>query len=56
MDIVAETSTAKNTNAYEPLSRAHSGRVLLRAGIENLNVEISTRTRSFRLTANGPFV
>jgi hypothetical protein len=40
MDIVADTSTAKNANAYEPLSRAHPGRVLLCAGIENLNVEI----------------
>ena len=40
MDIVADTSKAKNANTYEPLSRAHSGRVVLRAGIENLNVEI----------------
>jgi CO/xanthine dehydrogenase Mo-binding subunit len=40
MDIVADTSKAKNANTYEPLSRAHSGRVVPRAGIENLNVEI----------------
>ena len=40
MDIVADTSKAKNANTYEPLSRAHSGRVVLRAGIEYLNVEI----------------
>jgi hypothetical protein len=40
MDIVADTSKAKNANAYEPLSRAHSGRVVLRAGIKYLNVEI----------------
>jgi hypothetical protein len=40
MDIVADTSNAKNAHTHEPLSRAHSGRVVLRAGIENLNVEI----------------
>lgn len=40
MDIVADTSKAKNANTYEPLSRAHSDRVVLRAGIDNLNVEI----------------
>ncbi len=40
MDIVADTSNAKNANTYEPLSRAHSGRVVPSAGIENLNVEI----------------
>jgi hypothetical protein len=40
MDVVADTSNAKNANTHEPLSRAHSGRVVLRAGIENLNVEI----------------
>lgn len=40
MDIVADTSKAKNANTYEPLSRAHSDRVVLHAGIENLNVEI----------------
>jgi hypothetical protein len=40
MDIVADTSKAKNADTYEPFSRAPSGRVLPRAGIENLNVEI----------------
>jgi hypothetical protein len=40
MDIVADTSKAKNANTYEPRSRAHSGRVVPRPGIENLNVEI----------------
>jgi hypothetical protein len=40
MDVVADTSNAKNTNTHEPLSRAHSGRVGSSAGIENLNVEI----------------
>lgn len=40
MDIVADTSKARNAKTYEPLSRAYSGRVMLRAGIENLNVEI----------------
>ena len=40
MDIVADTSKAKNADTYEPFSRAPSGRVLSRAGIENLNVEI----------------
>jgi hypothetical protein len=40
MDIVADMSKAKNANTYEPLSRAHSGRVALRAGIKYLNVEI----------------
>jgi hypothetical protein len=40
MDVVADTSNAKNASTHEPLSRAHSGRVVLRAGIENLNVEI----------------
>jgi hypothetical protein len=40
MDIVADTSKAKNADTYEPFSRAPSGRVLSRSGIENLNVEI----------------
>jgi hypothetical protein len=40
MDIVADTSKAKNANTYKPLSRAHSGRVVVRAGIKYLNVEI----------------
>jgi CO/xanthine dehydrogenase Mo-binding subunit len=40
MDIVADTSKPKNANTYEPLSGAHSGRIVPRAGIENLNVEI----------------
>ena len=40
MDIIADTSKPKNANTYEPLSRAHSGRVVPRAGIESLNVEI----------------
>jgi hypothetical protein len=40
MDVVADTSNAKNANTHEPLSRAHSGRVVPSAGIENLNVEI----------------
>src|ERR1700722_5671235 len=44
MDIVADTSRPKNVNTYEPLSRAHSGRVVPRAGIENLNVEIVNRS------------
>jgi hypothetical protein len=43
MDIVADTSKARNAKTYEPLSRAYSGRVMLRAGIENLNVEIVNR-------------
>jgi hypothetical protein len=40
MDVVADTSNAKNANTHEPLSRARSGRVVLSAGIKNLNVEI----------------
>src|ERR1700722_10951438 len=44
MDIVADTSRPKNVNTYEPLSRAHSGRVVPRAGIENLNVEIVNKS------------
>jgi hypothetical protein len=40
MDIVADTSKAKNADTYEPLSRAPSGRVLLHARIENFDVEI----------------
>jgi hypothetical protein len=39
MDIVADTSNAKNAKTYEPLSRTYAGRVALRAGLENLNVE-----------------
>jgi hypothetical protein len=44
MDIVADTSRPKNVNTYEPLSRAHSGRVVPRAEIENLNVEIVNKS------------
>ena len=44
MDIVADTSRPKNVNTYEPLSRAHSGRVVPRVGIENLNVEIVNKS------------
>lgn len=43
MDIVADASKANNANACEPFSRAHSGRVVRRAGIENLNVEIANK-------------
>jgi CO/xanthine dehydrogenase Mo-binding subunit len=39
MDIVADTSKAKNAKTYEPLSRTYAGRVAPRAGLENLNVE-----------------
>src|ERR1700722_3420012 len=45
MDILADTSRSKNVNTYEPLSRAHSGRVVPREGIENLNVEIVNKSR-----------
>ena len=44
MDIVADTSKARNAKTYEPLSRAHSGRVVPPAGIENLNVEIVNKS------------
>jgi hypothetical protein len=47
MDIVADTSKAKNADTYEPLSSAPSGLVLLRAGIENLNVEIVNKNPLF---------
>ena len=40
MDIVADTRKAKNAKTYEPLSKPHSGRIVLRAGIKSLNVEI----------------
>src|SRR3984957_16475553 len=44
MDIVADTSRPKNVNTYEPLSRAHSDRVVPRAEIEDLNVEIVNKS------------
>jgi hypothetical protein len=47
MDIVADMSRPKNVNTYEPLSRAHPGRVVPRAGIENLNVEIVNKSPLF---------
>jgi hypothetical protein len=44
MDIIADTSKPKNANTYEPLSRAHSGRIVPRAGTENLSVEIVNKS------------
>src|ERR1700723_3578483 len=44
MDIVADTSRPKNVNTYDRLDRTYSGRVVPRAGIENLNVEIVNKS------------